>query len=291
MLVSPTAVWVPPRRPRADDGVLLNCGSHKVPFKALLTTFPQWQALQVCKNAPAFKWNESGDVDILVLLQAAIEAGSQAQCLLNQFVWGIGSAIEGVLAPDLFQKVLNEEPEDGFELDKLAEENMSGERVAPASSHPDAQPDLSPESNQRQPALSSITNPSESAGSTSNAVAFHTEASPAGLADSGHELTQFLESYHHGAFQLFHDERQLSLAIDGTRMVRKALLLCAVAKPTGEAAWAPPQISRDYLGEASLAILEGDDEEKDLEDAKEAQNHYTGTGSPTQVSKAWEGLS
>ena len=93
------------------------------------------------------------------------------------------------------------------------------------------------------------------------------------------------------AFHLFKDEKQLSISIDGARLSRKCLLLAAVAKPTGEAAWAPPQISADYMGEASLAILEGDDEEKELEAAREAQNQYTGIGGPTQVSKASERVS
>ena len=289
MLVSPKAVWEPPRRPSADDGVLINCASHKVDFQALLAAFPQWQALKVCKKAAAFKWEKNGEVDILVLLQAASEAGRHAECLLNQLVWGLGSAIEDVLMPELLQRLAAEEPEIGNELEKQLDETMSGEGVSPASSHPNEQSGISHTSNQQQPAISLITNPASSQldhKRKSSAAAFRTQASPDGLVNSAHRLTQFLDSYHRGAYELFHDEKQLSISIDGARMARKALLLAAVAKPTGEAAWAPPQISTDYSGEASLSILEGDDEEKDVEAAKEAQNHYTGIGGPTQVSKA-----
>lgn len=276
MLVSPNAVWEPPRRPRADNGVLLNCTSHRVAFRALLTAFPQWEALQLCREAPAFQWEENGEVNILVLLQAATEAGEKAECLLNQLVWGVGSAMEEVLVPSLLEELLAEEPESGVTLEKLLGKNLSGEGVAPAGSQPIEQSGLSPKSNQQQPALSLITNPNP-AGSKDHKrkhAAFHTEASPAGLDNSSHGVTRFLDSYHRGAFQLFQGEPQLSIAIDGTRIARKALLLCAMAKWTGEAAWAPPQISKDYVGEASLAILDHDDEEQHLEAVKEAQNHY-----------------
>ena len=48
---------------------------------------------------------DDGSVDILVLLQAGEQAGLKAQNFLNQLVWGLGAAIENVLAPELLQQV------------------------------------------------------------------------------------------------------------------------------------------------------------------------------------------
>ena len=81
-------------------------------------------------------------------------------------------------------------------------------------------------------------------------------------------MQQYLDSYARGARKLFENERQLSIAIDGSRIAKKALLLIAMAQPTGEAAWAPPQVSDDYSGECTLAILDGDNDT--LDNAKQA---------------------
>ena len=70
-------------------------------------------------------------------------------------------------------------------------------------------------------------------------------------------MQQYLDSYARGARKLFENERQLSIAIDGSGIAKKALLLIAMAKPTGEAAWTPPQVSDDYIGECTLELLDG----------------------------------
>jgi len=254
ILVGPKAVWHPPQRPQADRSVLLNCATHRVDFKSILDTFPNWKALQECQKVASFKLEDSREVDIIVLLKAAELAGSEAEGFLNQLVWGFGTAIEDVLVPDLLQRFAEEEPD----TPKLAwVSELNGE---PAGSEPSEQP-------RQQPAHSSTSNHTSAGGDHSVAV-FRTEAGSEESTSA--RVEQFLDSYHRGAKRIFKDELQLSMSIDATRMARKQLILAAVAKPTGEAAWAPPQISNDYTGEATLAILEcSPDEEADLEAAKE----------------------
>ena len=76
-------------------------------------------------------------------------------------------------------------------------------------------------------------------------------------------MQQYLDCYARGARELFEKELQLSIAIDGSRIAKKALLLIAMAKPTGEAAWTPPQVSDDYIGECTLDLLAGDNDTLD----------------------------
>ena len=254
ILVGPNAVWHPPHRPQADRSVLINCATHRVDFKSILDAFPNWKALQACQKVASFKWEDCREVDIIVLLQSAELAGSEAEGFLNQLVWGIGTAIEDVLVPELLQRFAEEEPDivmDSCDTELLGE---------PAGSEPLEQP-------RQQPAHSSTSNHT-STGSDSNVAVFRTEAGSEESTSA--KVEQFLDSYHRGAKRIFKDELQLSMSIDATRMAKKQLILAAVAAPTGEAAWAPPQISNDYVGEATLAILEcADDEEADLEAAKE----------------------
>ena len=77
-----------------------------------------------------------------------------------------------------------------------------------------------------------------------------------------------MDSYAWGSRKLFENQHQLSIAIDGSRIAKKALLLIAMAKPTGEAAWTPPQFSDDYTGECTLDLLDGGNDT--LDNAQEA---------------------
>ena len=258
LLISPTATWVPPRRPEAADGVVVDCSTLTVNYRHLATAFPGWQPLHACASSAAFRWEDADHIEIIVLMEACEQAGAKADALLKQLVWGIGAAVKQVLVPELLRKVKEDQPK---------AEGGTASQGADETARSLTEPALHQEAQDAQPEQL----PSSSSTDHRHAANFCTEVNSAGEASCGYKLQQFLDSYHRGAHKLFKDELQLSLAIDGTRMARKALLLCAVAKPTGEAAWAPPQINNDYMGEATLAILGGDNEDEALEQAKKAQ--------------------
>ena len=88
----------------------------------------------------------------------------------------------------------------------------------------DSQP-ISPQIGQQQLNPSSIASPVEGEGVKGNELAFRTEASAAGLANSGYKSEQYLESDRRRPYMLFRRKLQLSMATDGARMARKALLL------------------------------------------------------------------
>ena len=260
MFISPTAVWHPPRRPGADVGLLVDCVNERMDFKALLAAFPHWLALKAVEGAESFHYDESGQVSILVLLAAAEEAGAKAEPFLNQLVWGMGTAIENVLVPELLrkeatgpreeaQKPLGDSPEAGSH-------KPDEEQPAPCPSSVAASaPCLKQELEQAAPSQAGAT--------------YRTEASSECFENSAQKIEKYLDSYHRGAQTIFHNQRLLSISIDGSRIARKALLLAAMARPGGEAAWAPPQISSDYIGEVALSNILGDGDDA-LEDAKQA---------------------
>lgn len=257
-LLSPVAQWLPPRRPFADDGVSVDCARNKFDFRAVLAAFPRWEAPLACMKSACFKCDEQGQVDILILLQAAEAAGSKAEPFLNQLIWSLGCAIEDVLVPGLwlrasFQERANAEREKKISASEFAAKPTDELAPSPKLSH---SPPLKGESDCQVPL------------GDAGAPTYRLDGKPCSSVENAYQMMQYLDSYARGALKLFKDELQLSIAIDGSRVARKALLLCAMAKPTGEAAWAPPQVSSDYLGESCLAILGGDDDE--IEDPKQA---------------------
>ena len=253
ILLSPSAVWEPPLQPRASDGVLVDCKNLTICFKDLLEVFPKnsWPALHLLR--PQYEAAEKNSVPVLTLLRAAVEAGLKGQTVLKQLVWGLGTCIEQVLVHNLqMQLHAKKSDKDPQDLVSTCEHHM------------------------HDSALSQKDGCSSASSSSSKAPVFATVPEEKGLQDSQHKLQVFLDMYWRGARELFWQQPILSIAIDGARIARKAILLAAVAKPSGEAAWAPPQVNDDYMGEASLAILDGDAEV--IEERKQAW---------TRTSEAW----
>ena len=245
ILLSPSAVWEPPLQPRASDGVLVDCKNLTICFQALLDAFPKdsWPQLHWLLLKPQYKDVEKNSVPVLTLLRAAWEAGQQGQTVLKQLVWGLGTCIEQVLVPNLqMQLHAKDSDEDPQDLVSTCKHHM------------------------HDSALSQKDGCSSASSSSSKALVFATV--PEEKIDNRHKLQIFLDMYWRGARVLFWQQPILSIAIDGARIARKAILLAAMAKPSGEAAWAPPQVNDDYMGEASLAILDGDTEA--VEESKRA---------------------
>ena len=265
ILVAPDAEWDPPRKPHSVNGIFLDGSSGKLDLSSILKAFPEWQGPKQCSKNPDCVPDEFGKVDIVALLQAAEKAGAKAQTFLNQLIWGLGEAIENRLVADLVHQ---------------AEQNGNNQRSSQKAIIASNSAILDIEIDPGAPSPE-VAHTSAEPGKMSNKTllrkrardpdpAYRVNTEPKQLDAGSHEMMQFLDAYARSARVSFRNELQLSISIDGSRVAKKALLLAAMAKPTGEAAWAPPQVSDDYDGESALSILDCANEDQ-LQDAKQVQ--------------------
>ena len=247
--MSPGATWEPPQRPRSQHfNTFVECNNLVVCFKRPLQAFlrTSWPGLhdvfyQCCPD-------ETGRVPVITVLQKALEIGEHAHQVFQQLIWGLCIHIEEKLVnelqnPKTSDSLGHNEQDDstggqGREQNPLyrSDSSMGGQRITPGFSIAAREKEL----------------------------------------ESDHKTHLYLSTYFRSAQELLWGQKIISIAIDGARIAQKSLLLCAVAVPTGEAVWAPPQVGLDYMGEASLAILDGEPDV--LEDRKRAW---------TRSSEAW----
>ena len=267
--LGPGVVWNPPQQPQSQDGAATICENLTIDCQQLLQRFPKWTALTSCMANAHFARHTPGKTNVLVLLKAAADTGPKACALLNQLVWGIGLAVERIIRPALVRKIHdkdNNAPHPHAKQTEHETQHTTDTQDPPgeASAICDR---ASPDTAQ---AISSVEHvaPARQALKASFAVVATKKMATPEL--TPYEVDTYLDSYKRGAEELFKNELQLSIAIDASRIGKKSVTICAMAKPSGEAAWAPPQINDDYQGESALAIFGGDGGEEDLQNAREA---------------------
>ena len=263
--VGPQVTWKPPCQPWASTCVTLPCQKLVFDFQHLMSRFPKWEATkQVVKSLLPGQGSIPSKMNVIHFLEVAQRAGPKAEDLLNQAIWGLGAAVEGALLKDLIQKAKAEtrQREDGQGNQEQHSSAPSQETTHEAVSSKD---DHLEEDRMPDPPAAKK-EPKGPVGKTTYTVEASSKKPEAPATKREQEV--FLDAYERGAKKKLKGQLMVGLAIDGARVAKQALLLAALACPSGEAVWAPPQVSDDYAGESALAIF-GDDDEDALEDAKQ----------------------